>query len=105
LDHAPATCDTARDRIDGGGPQRIDPVPVAPVSVPRGIAGMREHIARVAVAGVPPEHWGIAISRMYLGLGVIFFSAVVFYFAQRYLGRKLQRGTPKPRMMRFNSFR
>src|SRR5256885_5274 len=26
----------ARDRIDGGGPQRIDPVPVAPVSVPRG---------------------------------------------------------------------
>src|SRR6266576_1569613 len=36
LDHAPATCDTAWDRIDGGGPQRIDPVPVAPVSVPRG---------------------------------------------------------------------
>ena len=70
-----------------------------------GLAGMRDHIARVAVAGVPPEHWDIAISRMYLGLGVIFFSAVVLYFAQRYLGRKLQRGTPKPRMMRFNSFR
>jgi hypothetical protein len=59
-----------------------------------GLTGVRDHITRVAVAGVPPEHWDIAITRMYLALGVIFSSAIVFYLAQRYLGRKLQRGTP-----------
>ena len=59
-----------------------------------GLAGVRDHITQVAVAGVPPEHWDIAISRMYLALGVIFAIAIVFYVAQRYLGRKLQRDTP-----------
>src|SRR6266850_2425711 len=43
---------------------------LVPALLRGGLAGVRDHIARVAVAGVPPEHWDIAISRMYLALGM-----------------------------------
>ena len=57
--------------------------------VPALVRGGREHIARVAVAGVPPEHWDIAISRMYLALGITFAIGILSFLAQRYLGRRL----------------
>ena len=62
---------------------------LVPAVVRGGLAGVRDHIARVAVAGVPPEHWGIAISRMYLALGVTFAIGILLFLAQRYLGRRL----------------
>jgi len=70
---------------------------LVPALVRGGLAEAREHIARVAVAGVPPEHWGIAISRMYLALGITFTLGIVLFLAQRYLGRKLalQGRTPR----------
>ena len=70
---------------------------LVPAVIRGGLTGVREHIARVAIAGVPPEHWDIAISRMYLALGMTFAVGVVLFFAQRYVGRKLasQGRTPK----------
>ncbi len=62
---------------------------LVPTLVRGGLAGAREHIARVAVAGVPPEHWDIAISRMYLALGITFTIGILSLLAQRYLGRRL----------------
>ena len=62
---------------------------LVPSLIRRGIAGVHEHIARAAVAGLPPEQWGIAITRMYLGLGATLAFGVFLYLAQRYLGRKL----------------
>jgi hypothetical protein len=62
---------------------------LVPAVVRGGLAGVRDHIARVAVAGVPPEHWDIAISRMYLVLGVTFAIGILLFLAQRYLGRRL----------------
>lgn len=54
-----------------------------------GISGVRDHIERVAITGVPPEHWPAAIARMYGALiGVAIFLCILF-LAQRYLGRKL----------------
>jgi hypothetical protein len=68
-----------------------------PALVRGGLAGVREHIARVAVAGVPPEHWDIAISRMYLALGIAFTVGIVLFLAQRYLGWKLTSHGRTPR--------
>jgi len=65
---------------------------LVPAMVRGGLTGVREHIARVAIAGVPPEHWDIAISRMYLALGMTFVVGIVLFLAQRYLGRKLAQG-------------
>jgi hypothetical protein len=62
---------------------------LVPTLVRGGLAGVRDHIARVSVAGVPPEHWDIAISRMYLALGMTFAIGIVLFLAQRYLGRRL----------------
>ena len=62
---------------------------LVPALVRGGLAGVRDHIARVAVAGVPPEHWDIAISRMYLALGVTFAIGILLFLAQRYMGRRL----------------
>ena len=70
---------------------------LVPALVRGGLAGAREHIARVAVAGVPPEHWDIAISRMYLALGMTFAVGIVLFLAQRYLGRKLASQGRNPR--------
>lgn len=59
-----------------------------------GLEGVREHIARVAIAGVPPDRWSIAVMRMYEALGGMFLFGCVLFLSQRYLGRKLasQRG-------------
>jgi hypothetical protein len=70
---------------------------LVPAIVRGGLAGVRDHIARVAVAGVPPEHWDIAISRMYLALGMTFAIGIVLFLAQRYLGRKLASQGRTPR--------
>ena len=70
---------------------------LVPTLVRGGLAGAREHIARVAVAGVPPEHWEIAISRMYLALGIAFTVGIVLFLAQRYLGWKLTSHGRTPR--------
>ena len=70
---------------------------LVPAIVRGGLAGVRDHIARVAVAGVPPEHWDIAISRMYLALGMTFAIGSVLFLAQRYLGRKLASQGRTPR--------
>ena len=70
---------------------------LVPAFVRGGLAGVHEHIARVAVAGVPPEHWEIAISRMYLALGMTFAAGIVLFLAQRYLGRALASQSRTPR--------
>jgi len=62
---------------------------LVPALFRRGIAGVREHIARVAVAGVPPEHWDIAVTRMYIALAATLLFGILLYLGQRYLGRKL----------------
>lgn len=62
-----------------------------------GVSGVRDHIERVAVTGVPPEHWPVAIARMYGALiGVAVFLCILF-LAQRYLGRKLAGNRPSSR--------
>ena len=70
---------------------------LVPSLVRGGLAGVRDHIARVAIAGVPPEHWDIAISRMYLALGLTFAVGIVLFLVQRYLGRKLASQGRTPR--------
>jgi hypothetical protein len=70
---------------------------LVPSLVRAGLAGVREHIARVAVAGVPQEHWDIAIARMYLALGMTLAVGIVLFLAQRYLGRKLASQGRTPR--------
>jgi len=58
-----------------------------------GISGVRSHIARVAIAGVPPERWGMAVLRMYEALSGIVLVVCILFLAQRYLGRKLGSGS------------
>ena len=70
---------------------------LVPSLVRGGLAGVHDHIARVAIAGVPPEHWDIAISRMYLALGLTFAVGIVLFLVQRYLGRKLASQGRTPR--------
>ena len=41
---------------------------LVPALLRSGISGVREHIARVAIAGVPPEQWDVAVTRMYAAL-------------------------------------
>ena len=62
---------------------------LVPTLLRRGISGVREHIARVAIAGVPPEQWDVAVTRMYLALAATLLFGVALYVGQRYLGRKL----------------
>jgi hypothetical protein len=61
-----------------------------------GLSGVRDHIVRVAVAGVPPEHWNVAVQRMYEALSAIVLIVCILFFAQRYLGRKLASGGGAP---------
>ncbi len=69
---------------------------LVPALVRGGVAGVRDHIARVAIAGVPPEHWNIAVTRMYAALGATLVFGCALFLAQHYLGRKLtsQVGAP-----------
>jgi len=62
---------------------------LVPSLVRGGLSGVRDRIARVAIAGVPPEQWSIAVTRMYEALGATFAFGLILYLAQRYLGRKL----------------
>jgi len=70
---------------------------LVPSLVRGGLAGVHDHIARVAIAGVPPKHWDIAISRMYLALGLTFAVGIVLFLVQRYLGWKLASQGRTPR--------
>jgi hypothetical protein len=69
---------------------------LAPSLIRGGLSEVRDHIARVAIAGVPPEHWGIAVLRMYEALSAIVLLVCILFFAQRYLGRKLVSGREVP---------
>ena len=62
---------------------------LVPSLVRGGLAGVRDHIAGVAIAGVPQDDWYIAISHMYLALGLTLAVGIVLFVAQRYLGRKV----------------
>jgi hypothetical protein len=65
---------------------------LVPSLIRGGLSGVRDHIARVAIAGVPPERWGIAVVRMYEALSAIVLLVCILFFAQRYLGQKLSSG-------------
>jgi len=54
-----------------------------------GFAGMREHLDRVATAGVPEEQWPVAIAHMREALIVLAIFLVVMVLLQRYLARKV----------------
>lgn len=62
---------------------------LVPALVRGGLVGLRNHIERVATAGVPPENWSLAVTRMYEALGATFLLGCLLFAAQRYLGRKL----------------
>lgn len=62
---------------------------LVPSLLRKGISGVHEHITRVAIAGVPPEQWSVAVTRMYVALVGILIFAVLLYLGQRYLARKL----------------
>ena len=62
---------------------------LVPALVRNGFSGVHERIARVAVAGLPPEQWSVAVTRMYMELGTTLVLGVLLYVAQRYLGRRL----------------
>jgi hypothetical protein len=70
---------------------------LVPAIIRGGLSGVRDNIERVATTGVPPEHWAVAIIRMYEALGATFVFGCLLFVAQRYLGRKLngvnRRGT------------
>jgi uncharacterized membrane protein YgcG len=76
-----------------------------PALVRGGLAGVRDHIERVATAGVSPERWSIAVIRMYEVLGATFLLGCLLFLAQRYLGRRLNgvRGGTGQRMTYSNS--
>jgi len=69
---------------------------LVPSLIRGGLSGVRDHIVRVAVAGVPPEHWGVAVLRMYEALSAIVLIVCILFFAQRYLGRRLTSGGGAP---------
>ena len=60
-----------------------------------GIAGVHDHIVRVATAGVAPDHWNAAVARMYETLIVLMVFVAVLYSAQRFVGRRLSSSTRK----------
>jgi hypothetical protein len=62
---------------------------LAPALVRGGVSGVRDHIVRVATAGVPQEHWPVAIARMYETLLVLILFCCVLYWAQRFVGRRV----------------
>ncbi len=62
---------------------------LAPSLVRGGISGVRDHIVRVAIAGVPQQHWDVAITRMYATLLLLVLLCCVLYCAQRFVARRL----------------
>jgi hypothetical protein len=71
-------------------------VQLVPALIRGGLSGVRHHIARVAIAGVPPERWGIAVVRMYEAPSAVVLFVCILFLAQRYLGRKLNSGRGMP---------
>jgi hypothetical protein len=69
---------------------------LVPSLIRGGLSGVRDHTAQVAMAGVPPERWEIAVLRMYEALSAIVLLVCMLFFAQRYLGRKLGCGGGVP---------
>jgi hypothetical protein len=65
-------------------------VQLVPSLVQGGIGGVRDHIVRVATAGVPSEQWESAVSHMYEVLTVLFLFALLLYAAQRQLASLLR---------------
>ena len=59
---------------------------LVPALIRGGVSGVRDRIERVAITGVSPEHWGVAVTRMYLALGALLVVGCFLYLAQRYLG-------------------
>ena len=55
-----------------------------------GFAGVHDCIVRVVTTGVPPEHWEVAMLRMYEALGGTFLCLCLLFLAQRYLAKKLK---------------
>src|SRR5882672_1059896 len=72
-------------------------VQAVPAFVRGGMAGVRDHIEGVAIAGVPPARWSIAITHMYEALGATLLFGFTLFLAQRYLGRKLASSHPSTR--------
>lgn len=62
---------------------------LAPSLIHGGLGGVHDHIVRVATAGVPQEHWDVAIARMYEALATLALVGCVLFLAQRCLGRRL----------------
>jgi hypothetical protein len=54
-----------------------------------GFEGMREHLDRVATAGVPPARWPVAIAHMREALVVLAACMVLVILLQGYLARKV----------------
>ena len=69
---------------------------LVPALIRGGLEGVREHIARVAVAGVPPDRWSIAVTRMHEALGGMFLLGCLLFLGQRYLGRRLSSSPTSP---------
>jgi hypothetical protein len=65
-------------------------VQLVPSLVQGGIGGVRDHIVRVATAGVPSEQWASAVSHMYEALTILFLLALLLYAAQRQLAGLLR---------------
>lgn len=70
-------------------------VGLLPAFVREGLAGPRDLIVRVATAGVSPEHWNTAITRMQVALITTLAAGIILFVAQRYLGRKLSSRRPR----------
>jgi hypothetical protein len=70
---------------------------LVPALLRRGFAGVHDLIVRAAIAGVSPEHWDDAISRMQLALGSILTVGILLFIVQSYLGRKLTSHTSASR--------
>lgn len=68
----------------------------------KGFVGVNDHIKRVAIAGVPPEHWPAAVSRMYGFLAILGLALLTMYLVQLCLGKILHDmcsgNGPKPRL-------
>ena len=67
-------------------------VQLAPPLIRGGFSVVRNHITRVAIAGVSPERWGTAVLRMYEALSAILLLVCILFLTQRYLARKLASG-------------
>jgi len=62
---------------------------LGPAFLRGGLLALRDEVVRAATAGVPPEHWNVAITRMYEALAATALVGCLLFKAQRVLGRKL----------------